>query len=213
MATALGLDNRYLLPPFMPVFRNQDGLFGLVLRKCFPDSSFAHIPWAVRHEHTHRNNAAPEWKRATRIRFCDIARAGIESYPNTPECPSNESPLAGLGRHLIALGSLNPARFRDFVTESLIAAWSAETASLRAALQMYPSPPHYWAEDIEAYIERGQCERSGTEWLHPSDLCEGSTSASSLIKSQAILRQYGDLLVQWQGIVEAARSLPHPIAR
>jgi hypothetical protein len=50
MALNLGLDNRRLLPPFLPVMRNQDGVFAALMRACFPDSLFGFLPWTVVHE-------------------------------------------------------------------------------------------------------------------------------------------------------------------
>jgi hypothetical protein len=49
MATSIGLDNQDLLPPFIPVMRNQDGVFGATLRKCFENSYLTHLPWAFLH--------------------------------------------------------------------------------------------------------------------------------------------------------------------
>ena len=49
MGYALGLDNRTLLPPFFPVRRNEDGVFGAALRTCFTGALFAHVPIQLLH--------------------------------------------------------------------------------------------------------------------------------------------------------------------
>ncbi len=49
-STAMGLDARAMLPPFLPLFRNQDAVFGLSILLTNGKSYFGHLPWAVRHE-------------------------------------------------------------------------------------------------------------------------------------------------------------------
>ena len=44
MTTFFGFDNRLALPPFFPVQRNADGIFGLVLQKCVEGSHVAFLP-------------------------------------------------------------------------------------------------------------------------------------------------------------------------
>ena len=46
MALNLGLDNRHLLPPFLPVQRNQDGVFAAVLTLCGSGCT-GFLPWMV----------------------------------------------------------------------------------------------------------------------------------------------------------------------
>jgi hypothetical protein len=44
--TAIGYDNRELLPPFLPTYagKGEDGLFGMLLRRCFGGDYVAHLP-------------------------------------------------------------------------------------------------------------------------------------------------------------------------
>lgn len=49
MSPITGLDNREMLPPYFPVFRGEDRLFGYVLDFIFPSSVTLDYPWAVPH--------------------------------------------------------------------------------------------------------------------------------------------------------------------
>jgi hypothetical protein len=49
MAMHLGLDGRGLLPPFLPVQRNQDGVFAALVRCCLGGGLFGYLPRAVVH--------------------------------------------------------------------------------------------------------------------------------------------------------------------
>jgi hypothetical protein len=44
-----GLDHRSLLPPYMPVMRGEDFLFGVMLEKIAPASTVMGLPWGVPH--------------------------------------------------------------------------------------------------------------------------------------------------------------------
>ncbi len=44
-----GLDNSYLLPPYFPVFRGEDMLFGAMLLSMHPDGAVLEYPWGVPH--------------------------------------------------------------------------------------------------------------------------------------------------------------------
>lgn len=48
-AATFGYDNRTLLPPFMPVLRAEDDIFGFTVRACIEDGYFGHLPTAVFH--------------------------------------------------------------------------------------------------------------------------------------------------------------------
>ncbi len=49
MSQITGFDNRRFLPPYLPIMRNQDKLFGLMLDFIFPSSVTLDLPWAVPH--------------------------------------------------------------------------------------------------------------------------------------------------------------------
>ncbi len=44
-----GMDNRDLLPPFFPICRNEDGIFGYMLGRCVDETYAGHLPWAIEH--------------------------------------------------------------------------------------------------------------------------------------------------------------------
>jgi len=49
MSAMTGLDNRQLLPPYLPIIRGEDRLFGNMLAYVFPASITLDYPWAVPH--------------------------------------------------------------------------------------------------------------------------------------------------------------------
>jgi hypothetical protein len=49
MSQITGLDNREMLPPYMPIMRGEDRLFGYLLNFIFPAAISLDYPWAVPH--------------------------------------------------------------------------------------------------------------------------------------------------------------------
>ncbi len=49
MSQITGFDNRRMLPPYLPIMRGQDRLFGYMLDFIFPESLVLDYPWAVPH--------------------------------------------------------------------------------------------------------------------------------------------------------------------
>lgn len=49
MSQVTGLDNTHILPPYFPVFRGEDLIFGMVLNFLYPDSLALEYDWAVPH--------------------------------------------------------------------------------------------------------------------------------------------------------------------
>ena len=49
MSQITGFDNRHMLPPYLPVMRAQDRLFGYMLDFIFPSAVTLDYPWAIPH--------------------------------------------------------------------------------------------------------------------------------------------------------------------
>src|SRR5262249_19251163 len=115
MATALGLDNRSLLPPFMPVYRNEDGLFGLTLRACFDGVYFGYLPSTILHAPMEARSYSTDevLKSATKFRFCDLAATCIRSADFRLGMSGEKERLLALGKHLMELGNLALSDFEE----------------------------------------------------------------------------------------------------
>src|SRR6202022_2607052 len=117
---ATPLDAHELLPPFFPVLRNTDGIFGVTLRTTIEGACIAQLPWTLEH--------APADARiipgdaltlfAGRSRVQDIVLASMHSMPPIAAGGAVHDPsarMAALGEHLRALGSLEKQDFLTFL--------------------------------------------------------------------------------------------------
>jgi hypothetical protein len=227
-STVLGLDNRALLPPFMPAQRYEDGVFRIALRACFPDDYVAHLPWAMAHE----AEAGRRWARDDVVATARWLRTGellvhcVRAYMPAPGTDS-EARLRGLGAHLVALGALPAEEFRAFVRARVIPQKGRYLAHLESLLVEHGARPEYWAEDLRRHVAAMRAALGTEAFFVPRDLVVSSQAAGpesrdhvsadavpgerSLDEAQALaqwlVRGYGMLVAAWPDLVAATRAL------
>ena len=109
MTTFFGLDNRVLLPPFFPVQRNSDGIFGLMLQKSTWHGT-AFLPSVLLHAPPPRTFAARcDLDGCRRLAARDVSSPVSSGSMPTRAC-HDEARSFGSDDYLQWLGSLKPHR-------------------------------------------------------------------------------------------------------
>jgi hypothetical protein len=209
MTTFLGLDNRDLLPPFFPVQRNSDGIFGLTLRKCVDASHVAFLPWILLHAPEPPRVFAPDemWADAAAVRMADIVIASILDHQNLTGDAAVATRLADLGDHLRWLGSLDYPDFETRVRTQQQFRNFAFLTALHGQLHTYGASPTYWADDVSRMIDLISRASSAEDHLIPRDLRQGRDAGAARLLSQDLVAKYGELLLAWPVMVAAAKRL------
>jgi hypothetical protein len=209
MTTFLGLDNRDLLPPFFPVQRNSDGIFGLTLRKCVDASHVAFLPWILLHAPEPPRVFAPDemWADAAAVRMADIVIASILDHQNLTGDAAVATRLADLGDHLRWLGSLDYPDFETRVRTQQQFRNFAFLTALHGQLHTYRASPTYWADDVRRMIDLISRASSAEDHLIPRDLRQGRDAGAARLLSQDLVAKYGELLLAWPVMVAAAKRL------
>jgi hypothetical protein len=208
-ATIAGFDNSNLLPPFMPIQRNEDGVFGEVLRRCFTYGYFGHLPWAVLHapikSRFYTDNDL--FKKATGIRFCDVVFSlmSLCEFGYIGSEPSER--LRQLGKHLINVGSMDLPEFEECVRLGLWKYHSALINALETNLKKNQNKPIFWAKDVEYYIKTLQKSMLKEDYVVPQDLVERKNQDLARTLSKYLISQFGQLLFWWPDIVEVTKLL------
>ena len=209
MTTFLGLDNRDLLPPFFPVQRNSDGIFGLTLRKCVDASHVAFLPWILLHAPEPPRAFAPDemWADAATVRMADIVIASILDHQNLTGDATVATRLADLGEQMRWLGSLDYPDFEARLrTQQQIRNFTFLMA-LHGQLHTYGASPTYWADDVSRMIELTSQASSAEDHLVPRDLLQGRDARAARLLSQELVAKYGEVLAAWPAMVAAAKRL------
>jgi hypothetical protein len=208
MTTCYGFDNRSLLPPFFPVQRNSDGIFGLVLHRCVAGAYVGFVPYVIAHEPQPARvfPADQMWDEVTSIAVSDIVLACVIAHDVGRE-PDTSTRLQRLGRHLRELGAMAiddfEARVRAFQQYRV----TAFITLLESRLQTHGASQTFWADDAKRMIELLQAATNGEDYLVPRDLRNilGVEAARRL--SRELIGRFGELLEAWPALVAAARVL------
>lgn len=209
MTTFLGLDNRLLLPPFFPVQRNSDGIFGLMLWKCLDGNRVAFLPWALLHTPDPPRAFVPEemWVEAATVRMDDIVMASVLGHDRQIGPVTTATRWADLGKYLHSLGSLAPADFQAHVRTLQQFRNFASLTALHGQLHTYGSSPNFWADDTKRMIELMSTASNTEDYLVPRDLRHGSNADEARQLSQELVGKFGELVEAWPTLVDAARRL------
>jgi hypothetical protein len=208
-ALNLGLDNRRLLPPFLPVMRNQDGVFAALLRACWPDALFGFLPWTVLHEPPGPRRSLADAMRdsVTGVRTGQALQVLIAALAPGLAGADAAPRLRALGARLDELGAAGPADFEAGLNALLRTQMSGLAARLEGLLGAHGGQPPYWAEDVRTLLTALREALPRADWAAPTDLraAFGLEGARELFRR--LVWQFGELLRVWPDLVEAARDL------
>ena len=172
--TAIGYDNRELLPPFVPLLRGEDLLFGHTLRLCFSNSFVSDLPWAIVPMHRKRGFSQQTYWKSQRPRLalgCNLA-ACMTSKSFWPGLGNGAERLRGLAQHLVELGSMSLSDFEEHVRTGI---WQILSGHIRQAeTQLDESDAsELWEEDIVAYTQNLRTAILDPDYIIPADFRHG----------------------------------------
>jgi hypothetical protein len=201
--TAVGFDFSFFLPPFMPVLRGQDMLFGLTFRLATAPQWIAYLPWAIRHEphETRRQSLSDFAAAAERLSFHRLPLLAMQLFRPAPAASPQEA-LAGIGRHFEEVARLPAREFRR-ICEVLI---RKDTEEVIGRLEEFlkDEGPSSWSKAIRTFLEQTRLATAKETYLYPSDLPEGPAGLSL---AQKLILDYGQLLQAWPDLLAGARHL------
>ena len=193
----IGLDNTSLLPPFPPTGRGEEAAFGAILTACFSHCFAAHLPILVQHDpvDAKRFPAAEvlavhpgSWLRSCIGQF----DPGLTSVPETRLCR--------LGHFLTDLGQLPEVAFDEFTQRLRLD--QRERADYESGGQAG------WTRVGSGVLGAGARQfiaRARRSALRPADQWYATVGGRAAL--QRLLRQFGQLLIWWPAIIQAARDL------
>lgn len=208
MTYSAGFDHRELLPPFVPVLRNEDGAFVASLRRTCEADAVGHLPWLVRHDPPEPRAFAEDaiWSRAGTVGFSNFLLAAIAAA-RVPARLDAAGRLRALGLQLQELAAAPPDEFRRTTRQ-----WVWEQAArwmglLEERLREHPEGPAYWAEDAQRALADLRARLPAPEFPVPADLLPGRTPDEALDAGRRLLARTGRLFAHWPSIREAAADL------
>lgn len=152
MTYCAAIDNAGLVPPFLPVGMNEDGLFGGMLRMCDTSAFIAQIPYGIVHD-SGRPAAFPDrhMPSATSVRMSDVIAWLAEPGMRQDLRVDVSVRMRALGDILIAAGSLPSGLFRSLLADRLVEAKCRTLRAAEVALGSGFDYPAHWRQSMRRY--------------------------------------------------------------
>lgn len=207
--TAMAFDNREILPPFIPIARGEDHLFGHTLRYCFDGALVGDLPWAILHAPSERRIFLPGMAQeaASGVQMAGLVWACISSRSFWPGIKDGPERLRAVGNYLMKLGSLPLEEFEEVLRGRLWQIQSGQITSLEGRLHSHNAPPDYWVDDIHKQVEALREAMTDPHYVVPLDLRLERDIEEARRLSQQLVWKFGQLLDGWPEMVETAKKL------
>ena len=209
ITTWVGLDNRTLLPPCMPVGRGQDVIFGLTVWRCFTESFFGHVPWTLLHAPVENRAFWPGemFRSASGFDIDKLIIACVMGYAFGPAATTGADRLRAMGRYLEEVGNLPGAEFEEFLRLQAWQTTSAYIALTEEHLQTWGEMPAFWVNDVRKYLEMLRRALMRPDYCLPLDLLDGRSVEETRLLAQRLVRRFGQLLFWWPEMTAATKNL------
>ncbi|MGV6826864.1 MAG: hypothetical protein ACWA5Q_07800 [bacterium] len=203
--TLTGIDNRELVPPTIPVFRNEDMMMGTLTQALFPTSLKLEYPVALSHLPIPRRH----WeKKSTDTGFALTLGAFLPDYLqrriNTCGSRLAHDRLAYFGSLLTDLGHADPAyvrrELRDYLTRNHNDAAKAHMELLQTSSQL----PPWVKKDLQGAAQRELQALSSSQIPAISELSSLGQLETQIDYFQQFARKMGEALIAWPAIRDAA---------
>ncbi len=189
-----------LLPPFLPLDRGADALFGATLRTAC-GSLIGHVPWCVFHDPPDERPAMLSGVGDATPSIAHLVGLIMRDWPR-PRTTDAATRLRSLGAWLLKWANLPDEAFEQSLC---VLRWDHlqraidELEGLRAQLSPHRLPrraPHAWRVDVDAALEARRDQVGRSMAIFPG-----------AVSLRAVLLAYGRLLEFWPDVDAAARRL------
>lgn len=200
---AIGLDNRRLLPPFLPTGRLEDMIFSATLERCFADAWIGFLPWSLLHDRPTRTRFAGDGLRGPGLGTIILSwLRRLELGHGTPQ-----ELLARAGRWFRSLGGLAPRELADALAVEVLAATGATMGVLETQLSAPGQGSSVHAEAVREKLRAIEAAVTSRRSAVPADILAGRTEEQALAAVGEQLRGFGELLEAWPELHRAAQAL------
>ncbi|MEN9663065.1 MAG: hypothetical protein RL324_2014 [Verrucomicrobiota bacterium] len=205
-STALAFDNRRPLPPWMPVFRGEDMIFGHVLKLFQPNAAIAYQPTSLLHvpevARTHSGDFLTGIAEHRSQAGLILALLQLSANAAKQSGPPDLGTLARRAREILD-GDL----FELLATSTLHTEAEQIIRTSLAQLLARPAAPAFWRKDLESIIRALRTVTTTQTYIYPAELTESRPASDCAQVLKAAVAGYFDLLAAWPTLWSAAVKL------
>ena len=196
----LGLENTELLPPWLPVLRSQDLIFGTTMNICVPEAIGCHLPWMVLHD---RADPYRFTEQLVAERFCEISWGELISQVIGHIGRAHRMVVLNpvlLGSFVCEVANMDINLLRQHVLEIAETLRARRLSLLEETLALDRDMPVFVRDEVARTIVVLKM-RIRTEKLECLE--RRFTSRDAILEFRQLLINFGDLLQSWSIIAAA----------
>jgi len=155
MSQLTGLDNRYLLPPYIPILRGEDRLFGSMVEFVYPTSVVVDNAWALPHlPIPERRWTAEDRSFDTRQPFPQFILSMVSEHTRASNSTDPMRRLGHLARLWEDLADLDHAHLRDHYLDKRLETMAHDFNHLKATRAASEGAPRAWLDYLDEALDR-----------------------------------------------------------
>lgn len=207
-AGCLAVDNCDGLPPFLPVMRGEDVVFGLLIRICMPECLFGLLPRAIVHapDVTREFSTGAAIQRAGHFSLAETINLLVTGSGGVWGAGCGER-VRSLGKSLEQLLSAGDQELGDYlqrIIDPILIDWIHKLEQhLENSDEDAP-----WAEELRAIQERFLLGMDAFDPLQPYDLHAVQTEGGPPAALRAIAGGFSQFIQVWPALLDSARAHP-----
>jgi len=209
MSAMTGLDNTHLLPPYFPVHRGEDYLFGAMLEFLYPQSAAIDFNWAIPHiPIEQRSSNGDSARKIAAVGGVGMFAAYIIEHSAQEPGPSEFTRLTALSQLLMELAESSDQTLSAMYRRELAQDNAQQMKTLGQALKVAPENASEWRN----YLQAGIAEVSAAiqQLEHPAQapgIPAGLADAEVYQAVREATRSFAEALEVWPEIREAAGDI------
>jgi hypothetical protein len=210
MGYNLGLDNRQLLPFFIPVDRGEEQVFVTLLRLCNKDWLSGYLPYMVWHRPPERRGVSFDvlWRCLGGVSSGDVILTILNALaPSSGPMSEPAQEMRLLGARMEYLATQPPSDFAEFLRGCYVGKARTFIAQIGRLVHEYAGQPAYWAADLERVADGLKDRVCEGDCVVPYDFVEVFGKEHAPARVQAYVRRFGQFLQIWPELVQAAKEL------
>ncbi len=202
MSPHLGIDGRGLVPPFSPIGRGEDGVFGSLFYACFKDFMALHHPVVCLHRPPeirtvpHETNLAGMFP----VRANDLLMMMILSEQSHLNALNPAQNLMQLGQTLTDWSEESMDIFCERIRHLCLYAYTLLQKRIHARLLETHAEPPYWSQDLIRYLQHCQLQIETPYFFVPHDLPGDHIQQLKWLK--VVIKRFGQILYAWPQIYQ-----------
>ena len=206
MTTAFAATGKVLLPPFMPVGRGSDLIFGRLMKIIYPSALFGHLPFGV----LHTPAAVRKFWLGEQFRSAGTSDISTMCLALLKNCPHASEPVEAfhrVGEYLQDIAQSPLADFEEMLREQTRVFIEEQLSAIEQQADAVRSMCSMVAEDAVQYCDKARGQLNGPNAGLPVELLSNDDSSHALADARKLMGQFGELLFAWPTILAIGRDM------